>query len=449
MVPQAFYVPWSRSWDGYVVDNHKQELKAAARKQQRAAAAVINAPPPFVWPSGERSLLVLAIVAAGFAMWAAQAVLVPTVVALVLALSLNPAVSWLEKFGLPTPAAAVLVVAAAVAVLVAGAIALAPGIADWIDNAPQIAQSIQRKTHALQESLQGFRDASNKFEEMANPAAAPGGAQQVTVVQPMAMDLIQSAPLILSQTLYVIALSLFLIMVREPYRRRIILLPKSRVNRLRVARILNETFTHVSHYLFVVACINFGLGAATAAAFAMVGVPYALVWGFVFAIANFIPYIGPTGTMILCGVVQLATANTLIEAAIAPLIMFVLNLIESNLVTPWLVSRRVAVSSIAIFLTVTFFLWLWGPFAAIVAVPLLILFSAVARHVPGLEPIAVLLLAEHVASNEVTETPRSRFFAEQEENQKGRKAAWWQIPRQRTVRSRQVPAVVAESDPPT
>jgi predicted PurR-regulated permease PerM len=436
-----------------VADRRTQQQKSADQDLQKtaqasAAAAAAAAAPP-VSHMGERALVILAVIACVFVMWAAQPVLVPTVVALVLALSLNPVVSWLEKFGLPTPAAAVLVVAAAVAGLIAGAIALAPGISDWVENAPQIAQTIERKTQALQESLQGFRDASNKFEEMANPAPAPGGAQQVTVVEPVAMSVLQSAPLILSQTLYVIALSLFLIMVREPYRRRIILLPKSRVNRLRVARILNETFSHVSHYLFVVACINFGLGAATAVVFTLLGVPYALVWGFVFAIANFIPYIGPTGTMILCGVVQLATANTLIEAAMAPLVMFVLNLIESNVVTPWLVSRRVAVSSIAIFLTVTFFLWLWGPFAAIVAVPLLILFSAVARHVPGLEPVAVLLLAEHEASNEVTETPRARFFAEQEENEKARKAAWWRVPRQRTVRSRQVPAVVTENDPPT
>jgi predicted PurR-regulated permease PerM len=433
-----------------VGDDHKQELKAAVRKQQKAAvAAAANTPQPLVSEGGERALVVLCVVAVGFAMWATQAVLVPTVVALVLALSLNPVVSRLERLGLPTPAAAVLVVALAVLGVGAGAVALAPGISDWIDRAPEIMRSMEQKTQALQESLRGFRDASSKLEELANPAPGPGGAQQVTVVEPVSLTLIQSVPVVVSQTLYVIALALFLIIVREPYRRRLILLPRNRVNRLRVARIMNETLTHVSHYLFVVACINFGLGAATAVAFWAAGIPYALVWGFVFAVANFIPYIGPTGTMILCGVVGLATANTLFEAALGPIIMFVLNLIESNLVTPWLVSRRVAVSSIAIFLTVTFFLWLWGAFAAIVAVPLLILFSAVARHVPGLEPVAVLLLAEHEPSNEVTETPRSRFFAEQEENAKDQKVAWWKVPRQRAVRSRQVPAIVANGDPPS
>lgn len=427
-------------------ERHKRELKSAVREQHKAAAeSVAVAAPPLISQAGERALTVLAVVAVGFVMWATQAVLVPTIVAVVLALSLNPVVSRLERLGLPTPAAAVIVVALAVLGLGAGAVALAPGISDWIERAPEIMRSIEQKTRSLQESLRGFRAASSKLEALANPAPAPGGAQQVTVVEPVASSVVQSAPIVVSQTLYAIALALFLIIVREPYRRRLILLPRNRVNRLRVARIMNETLTHVSHYLFVLACINFGLGAATAIAFAALGIPYALVWGFVFAIANFIPYIGPTGTMILCGVVQLTTADTVYEAALGPLVMFVLNLIESNLVTPWLVSRRVAVSSIAIFLTVTFFLWLWGAFAAIVAVPLLILFSAVARHVPGMEPVAVLLLAEHEGSNEVTETPRARFFAKQEEND--RKVAWWKVPRQRTVRSRQVPAIVVNGNP--
>jgi predicted PurR-regulated permease PerM len=399
---------------------------------------------PMLSQAGDRALIVLAVVACVFVMWAAQPVLVPIVVAVVLALSLNPVVSRLERLGLPTPAAAVIVVAFTVAAIGAGAIALAPGLSDWINRAPEIMQVVERKTQALQDWLRGFREASTKLEELANPAPAPGGATQVTVVEPVALNVLQSAPVIMSQTLFVIALALFLIMVREPYRRRLILLPKNRINRLRVARILNETLNDVSHYLFVVACINIGLGAATALAFAAVGIPYALVWGFVFAVANFIPYIGPTGTMILCGIVQLVTANTLYEAALGPLIMFVLNLIESNAVTPWLVSRRVAVSSIAIFLTVTFFLWLWGAFAAIVAVPLLILFSAVARHVPSLEPFAVLLLPEHASSNEVTETPRARFFAQEERDAEVKKP-WWKVPRRQAPRSRQVPAVIAES----
>ena len=381
--------------------------------------------------AAERSLIILAIIACGFVMWAAQTILVPIAVAVVLAMSLTPIVRTLERLHIPTPAAAVFVVAAAAASIAGGAVILAPGIADWIQRIPEAVQTIERRTRSLQVQFQDFKAASNKLDQIANAPAANGrGPQQVTVVEPLAGGLIESAPLIAGQAAFVVVLALFLIMVREPYRKRLIMLPKDPVNQLRVARIMNETMSNVSHYLFVVSCINFSLGAATALAFYVAGVPYPLVWGLVFAVANFVPYIGPTGTMLLCGIVQLTTTNTLIEAAIPPLIMFGLNQIESSFVTPWLVSRNVAVSSISVFLTVTIFLWLWGPLAAIVAVPLLILFSAVSRHVPGLEPFAVLLLADDEPCPESTD-PAS-------------KKKWWNMPRQEAVRPHEVQPGVAD-----
>jgi predicted PurR-regulated permease PerM len=233
---------------------------------------------------------------------------------------------------------------------------------------------------------------------------------------------------IVGQTLYALALALFLIAARDTYRRRLILLPSKRDNRLRVARIMNETLTQVSNYLFTMSLINIGVGFATTTVFLALGVPYAIAWGFLFAAASFIPYIGPTVTIALCALAQLVIAPTLEEAVAAPIALLVINFIESNFVTPWLLSRRLEVSSLAVFLAVAGLAWLWGPFAAILAVPILIVFVAVARHVPGLEPWAVLLLADTEARSTVKETSRDRFFAKEQEilaEENGRSWTQW------------------------
>ena len=65
--------------------------------------------------------------------------------------------------------------------------------------------------------------------------------------------------------------------------------------------------------------------------------------------------------------------------------------------------------------------------------------------VPGLEPIAVLLLSEEEPSNEVTETARARFFAEEAANER---KPWWKVPRRKIPRPRQVPATIADADLP-
>jgi len=46
-----------------------------------------------------------------------------------------------------------------------------------------------------------------------------------------------------------------------------------------------------------------------------------------------------------------------------------LNTVEANLVQPWLLSRRIIISPVAIFLTIVALVWMWGPAAAITAVP--------------------------------------------------------------------------------
>jgi hypothetical protein len=61
------------------------------------------------------------------------------------------------------------------------------------------------------------------------------------------------------------------------------------------------------------------------------------------------------------------------------------------LITPWLVSRRIVTSPIAILLAVAFFAWLWGPVASVAAVPGLILFHTIANHFSDLDYVAALL----------------------------------------------------------
>jgi predicted PurR-regulated permease PerM len=232
--------------------------------------------------------------------------------------------------------------------------------------------------------------------------------------------LLETVPEFILQTIFVLILTLFTLSSRNIYRKRIILLPAKRETRLRVARILSEVSNQVSEYLLAITIINIGLGLAVAGAFALAGIQEPLLWGLIFAVANYIPYIGPIGTMIACGLVQLVTADTLSAALIAPGIMFALNQIESDLITPWFVSRKIQVSSLAVFLAVALLTWLWGVFASFVAVPMLILFNAIARHVPALEPLAYLLSGERTDSRQQAIAARMSLSAESETE-----IPWW------------------------
>lgn len=339
-----------------------------------------------------RSMAFLSLLAGIGALYIAKDVLLPLSLAVMLSLILGPMVGALERLRLPTFVAAPAVVIMAAAALVACAFIVEPSITDMIDRAPQIARQVEEKLQPVRESLDTIQEAGKQLDTLTQvggpaPAAAAAGSG-------LTPTLLQTVPNFLAQAAFVFILTLFALSGRHIYRKRLIMLSPKRETRLRVARILNHVTDQVSEYLLAITLINIGLGCATSIAFMIFGISDPLLWGVIFAIANYIPYLGPTGTMVICGVVQLVSTATIGEALLAPGIMFGLNLIESNIVTPWFVSRRIAVSSLAVFLAVALLIWLWGVAASFVAVPILILFNAIARHVPALEPIAYMLSGE-------------------------------------------------------
>ncbi len=385
--------------------------KTPTRKTPQGAAPDPRALAPAYPRSAKIALIVLAVIACGAAAWATQDFLMPTATGVVIALALTPVVAALERLGLPTIAASIVVVVSIGALFAGTAVAVAPGVSELIEDAPEIARTIERKTRPLKKWFGTVQAATDKLDEMSQIPGGNGAAQVAAPAQSSGDAVMEVAPKVIAQTLYAFVLALFLISVREPYRKRLILLPAGHEQRLRVARIMNESLAQVSHYLFIMTMINAGVAVAAGMAFMVLGVPYAAVWGLAFGIACYIPYVGPTAAIALCALTQLVAAPSLEEAIIPPLVLILINFVESTLVTPWLVSRRIAVSSLGVFLTVAMFAWLSGPFAAIVAVPVLILFAAVARHVPGLEPFAILLLAENETTIEGKKTGLAKLFA--------------------------------------
>jgi predicted PurR-regulated permease PerM len=335
-------------------------------------------------------LVVLAILSASVA---GADLLAPTAIAATLALVLAPVARTLEKLGFPSGLAAVLTVVATVSCLTAGAFALAPEISNWLNEAPKVAQSIERKLRPITRQIAVVESVSNRLAEAANPT--PGASvRSVTVSDGFIMTAARTAPGVVAKSIYVTVLTIFLLACRRRYTIQLILLPRTLQNRLRMARICRDVRSRVSGYLFTLSLINIGLAAITALCFSIAGIGDALLWGIAFGVLNFIPIIGPTTVIVVAAVLGFATANTFAEALAPPLILLALNTVEANLVQPWLLSRRMVISPVAIFLTVVTLVWMWGPAAAITAVPILISFHTVALHVPTLRPVAVLLASE-------------------------------------------------------
>jgi predicted PurR-regulated permease PerM len=210
----------------------------------------------------------------------------------------------------------------------------------------------------------------------------------------MLYSLASTAPGILAKIVYVTVLTIFLLSTRRHYTTQLILLPRSMAGRLRMARICRDVKSRVSGYLFTLAMINLGLTLVTAIAFRIAGIPHGLLWGVAYGLLNFVPIIGPTAIIISAAIYGVITGHAVLQMLLPPIILLSIDTVEAYFVQPWLLSRRIVVSPVAIFIVVATLVWMWGAYAAITAIPALILLHTVAMHVPSMRPFGMLLATE-------------------------------------------------------
>lgn len=113
--------------------------------------------------------------------------------------------------------------------------------------------------------------------------------------------------------------------------------------------------------------------------FSIVGIDLALLWGIIIGITNIIPYIGPyIGGAI---VVAFTLATSFKKTLSVLIIIVVLQLVESNFISPNIHSKSVKTSPILVILFVSIFGEIMGIFGMIIAIPILSIFQILVNKI--------------------------------------------------------------------
>lgn len=355
-----------------------------------------------------RPLIVLTVCAVGAIGFVARDFLIPTAGAVVLALMLVPVANTFERARLPATLAAFVSVLL-LTVLLGGLLAVAiPSISSWASEAPFLTQTLERKLEGLRKSLALVQELSNKVEQAATAASTPVAQPAEKIVMrehSMLTQVATTTPAILLQIGYAMVLAFMLLAHRNTQRRQILRVAASFDTRVRLARVLRDINERVGHYLFSLAVIYFGVAVAATVVLALLGFPNPVMWGVCMGLASFVPFIGPPAVILIVGFVGLLTFDDWTRIVAIPAALTVVHFAESQYITPTFVSRRCALNTLAVFATIAFLGWMWGAVGAIVAVPLLILISTIAAHLPSLRWLEVLLSDDRPVSARIVRPP--------------------------------------------
>jgi len=123
----------------------------------------------------------------------------------------------------------------------------------------------------------------------------------------------------------------------------------------------------------------------------LLGLPNPLLWGVMVALTNFIPYLGALTCYVVFALLGFLTFPDFAHALAPVGAWLVLNVLEAYLVTPMVLGHRLTLNPVVVFLSLTFWSWLWGIPGAILAVPITVVGKIFCDHIAPLAPLGEFL----------------------------------------------------------
>jgi predicted PurR-regulated permease PerM len=317
------------------------------------------------------------IVALPFALRTGAEFFMPVTAALVVAIALVPLLEWFERRGIPSKASAGLcvIVFLLLALFAIGSIVVPA--TDWIHQVPA---KIPKVRAALEPVVDVYKNLDRFIARTTEQIAiSRSTARTVQVETPNSMLglLTTSAPHLLIQLFFALLVIFFFLAGWTAMRKKAIVTRGSFEGALTTARVIQQVVDATSTYLGTITVINIGLGALTAGALWLLGMPSPIMWGGIVAVANYIPYLGPIVCALLLFLGGLMTFPDVWGALLPPAVFISFHLIEANFFTPMVVGHRLTISPLSILISLSFWAWVWGTTGALLAVPLLIIMKTV------------------------------------------------------------------------
>jgi predicted PurR-regulated permease PerM len=341
------------------------------------------------------------------ALYFGQGVLIPIALAGLLTFLLSPIVSGLERLGLGRvrggrAIAVILVVGLVFSILGGTAWVIAQQVVTLGSELPRYRGNLMRKISDLRGAGQhgGLAEvqttAKQVMGELQKEEVAKGETKPLPVIVRGERTGLWQVPKILEilgGASFVLVLVVFMLIEQHEIRNRFIrVIGHGRL--ASVTRALDEAAERISRYLVAQTIVNAAYGGALGLGLFLVGLPYAVMWGFLAFALRFIPYLGP----LLAALGPIALALAVFSDWQRPLItvglFLTVELVTYMVLEPLMYGHSTGVSQVALLVALAFWTWLWGPIGLVLGTPLTVCLVVLGKHVPALGFLNVMMTDE-------------------------------------------------------
>jgi predicted PurR-regulated permease PerM len=316
---------------------------------------------------------VLSVLGLIIAVWAllhvisiARHVIVWVLIAVFLAMAINPLVEWLQRRGikgrgLASGIAFLLVLAAVAAIGATFAPTLVDNVNKFVDAVPGYVDDITKGKGRL-----GFLETKYHVAEKVQDALHNGGAKKLLGLSGAAVSITKGVVNIVVGLVTVIFLTFFMLLEGPLWIERFYgLLPTESQKRWR--GVGHDIYRTVGGYVTGNLVISLIAGTLTTLVLLVMGVPYAVALGLIVALLDLIPLAGATLAAIIIAAV--AFLHTIVAGIVVVIFFVIYQQVENHVLQPIVYGRTVALSPLAVLVAVLVGAEIAGILGALAAIP--------------------------------------------------------------------------------
>ena len=331
--------------------------------------------------------ILLSLVIIIYGLHALQGLLIPLVFAILFSVLLFPLVQRLEKWRVPRVLAIIICLLVALSVLTG----LFWGISVQISNFAEVVPKFVLRGSEYINSIQTFADEHlnitrqrqvSEVKKYLSQALAEGG----TI---LTSTLLATTSIITN--LFLVLLFAFFFLLYRDFFRSFFYKIFSETRRSKIDDVLTGIYEVVKDYLAGLVLVILIIGTLMTIGLLILGVDYAVFFGFFGAVLVLIPYFGISMGSLLPAAYTLVTQDNPLKAlGVIGVFLFVQTL-EGNFITPYIVGSKVSINPLAAIIVLILWENVWGLPGLVLALPMTAILKVIFDSVDALKPYGFVI----------------------------------------------------------
>jgi predicted PurR-regulated permease PerM len=329
------------------------------------------------------------VVYASLILYFGSNIFIPISFAMLISFILYPICAWLQKKGMGKLMAIVLSITL---LMVLGLLIVALLVYQFIgflDEWPAIQLKLSQVVSDLSQTMEIFGISRDRQDDFISKISDQSGSNFLNVIRSTVSASAFSVVLLVLIPVYAV-----LILYYRQYWMRILsrLFPGEKVESLR--EMISLTIKAYYNFIKGMALVYIIVGSLNSVGLLLLGVPHAILFGFIASILTFIPYVGIiVGSLLPITMAWITYDSIWYPVGIVAIFTFV-QYLEANVIFPVAVSNRLNVNTLVMLIAIFAGGILWGMAGMILFVPFVGIAKLIADHNPKWKTISMIVGTE-------------------------------------------------------